>query len=57
VRARTALETVPCVRKAEVDFNKKEAYITADKKTLDVQAMIKALDSVGYQGSVKSGPN
>jgi len=57
VRARTALESVPCVRKAEVDFNKKEAYVTADKKTLDIQAMIKALAKVGYQGSVKTGPH
>ncbi|MBP1685522.1 MAG: hypothetical protein H6Q33_1665 [Deltaproteobacteria bacterium] len=57
MRARTALESVPCVRKAEVDFNKKEAYVTADKQRLDIQAMIKALAGVGYQGSVKSGPN
>jgi copper chaperone CopZ len=57
VRARTAIESVPGVRKAEVDFNKKEAYVTAAKKGLDIQAMIKALDGVGYQGSVKNGPN
>ena len=57
MRARTALESVPGVRKAEVDFNKKEAYVTAEKKGLDIQAMIKALDGLGYQGSVKNGPN
>jgi copper chaperone CopZ len=56
VRARTALESVPGVRKAEVDFNKKEAYVTADKKSVDIPAMLKALEKVGYHGSVKSGP-
>jgi copper chaperone CopZ len=47
---------VPGVRKAEVDFNKKEAYVTAEKKSLDTEAMMKALEKVGYQGSVKSEP-
>ena len=56
MRARTALESVPGVRKAEVDFNKKEAYVTADKNSADIPAMLKALEKIGYHGSVKSGP-
>ena len=45
------------VRKAEVNFDKKEAYVTAEKKTLDTQAMIKALEKVGCKGSVKQRPS
>ncbi len=52
MRVRNALESGPGVRKAEVDFNKKEAYVTADKSA-DVKAMIEALDKAGYKGSVK----
>ena len=56
MRVRTALESVPGVRKAEVDFNKKEAYVTADKSA-DTKAMIEAVDKLGYKASVKAGPN
>jgi copper chaperone CopZ len=56
VRVRTALESVPGVRKAEVDFAKKEATVTVEKKALNTAAMIQALEKIGYQGSVKSGP-
>jgi copper chaperone CopZ len=51
---RAALESVPGVRKAEVDFGKKEAYVTADKKSLDTKAMIQAVEKAGYQASVKN---
>ncbi len=39
-----------------MSFEHKEAYVTADKKTLDTDAMIKALAKVGYQGAVMRGP-
>jgi mercuric ion binding protein len=54
VRVRNALESVPGVRKAEVDFTKKEAVVTVDKAALDTDALVKALEKVGYQGTVKS---
>lgn len=56
MRVRNALESVPGVRKAEVDFTKKEAVVTADKAALHTDAMIKALEQAGYGGTVKSGP-
>ncbi len=53
MKVRTALESVPGVRKAEVDFGKKEAYVTMDKK-VDTKALIEAVGKAGYQASVKS---
>ena len=53
MRVRTALESVPGVRKAEVDFNKKEAYVTADSSA-DTKAMLEAVDKLGYKASMKS---
>lgn len=55
MRVRTALESVPGVRKAEVDFAKKEASITVDKQSYDPAALIAALQKAGYDGSVKAG--
>lgn len=48
-----ALKSVPGVRNAEVDFGKKEAYVTVDRKALDTKALIEALKKEGYQASVK----
>jgi copper chaperone CopZ len=55
-RVRTALESVPGVRKVEVDFAKKEAYVTVDKKAYDPAALSAALEKAGYKGSVKNAP-
>ncbi len=54
---RAALESVPGVRKTEVDFAKHEATVTADKKTLDPQALLQTLEKAGYHGSVKGEPS
>jgi len=51
---RAALESVPGVRKAEVDFAKHEAVVTADRNTLDTRALLDALEKAGYHGTVKS---
>jgi len=40
---KAALQSVPGVRTAEVDFNQKEAAVTADKKGFDANALIAAL--------------
>ncbi len=45
---------MPGVRKVEIDFAKKEAYVTADKNSLDTKAMIQAVEKAGYQASVKN---
>jgi copper chaperone CopZ len=49
----SALQSVPGVRTAEVDFGKKEAYVTVERKALDTMALIRAVDKLGYQASVK----
>lgn len=48
-----ALKSVPGVRNAEVDFAKKEAYVTVEKSKLDTQALIDAVKQAGYDASVK----
>jgi Cu+-exporting ATPase len=52
-----ALRSVPGVRNAEVNFARKEAYVSVDKKALDPAALIAALKKAGYDGSVKGEPS
>jgi len=49
-----ALKSVPGVRTAVVDFGKKEALVTVEKKALDRKALIAAVEKLGYQCSVKA---
>jgi len=53
VRVSNALKSVPGVRNAVVDFGKKEAYVTVEKKALDRKVLIDAVEKLGYQCSVK----
>ena len=48
-----ALKSVPGVRTCEVDFQKKEAYVAVEKKSLDKDALIAALKKAGYDATVK----
>ena len=48
-----ALKSVPCVRNVEINFAGKEAYVTADKKTLKADDLIAALKKAGYDATVK----
>jgi copper chaperone CopZ len=57
VRVTAALKSVPCVRNVEINFAGKEAYVTADKKTLDTDALIAALKKAGYDATVKGEPS
>ncbi len=50
-----ALKSVPCVRNVEINFAAKEAYVTADKQTLNTNALIAALKNAGYEAAVKAG--
>ena len=49
---RKALETLPWVRKVQVDFAKKQATLTVETEKYDEKALIKALDKAGYGGKV-----
>jgi copper chaperone CopZ len=49
-----ALKSVPCVRNVEINFAGKEAYVTADKKTLNTGDLIAALKKAGYDATVKA---
>jgi len=54
--ARKALESVPGVRSAKVDFDNKEARVKYDPKKATLTQMSAALKKVGYTGSLKSWP-
>ena len=49
---RRALESLPWVRKATVDFQKKQASITAVSSRYDETALLKALKGAGFGGKV-----
>ena len=49
---RRALESLPWVRKATVDFQKKQATITAVSSRYDEAALLKALKGAGFRGTV-----
>ncbi len=49
---RRALESLPWVRKAEVNFAKKQATITAVSSRYDEAALLKALKDAGFGGTV-----
>ncbi|MEX2121657.1 MAG: heavy-metal-associated domain-containing protein [Pirellulales bacterium] len=53
---REALESLPWVRKAEVDLSKEQAVVTVVSDQYDEQALLDALKKAGYGGTeVKSG--
>ncbi len=54
--AKKALESVPGVRKATINFDKKEARVTFDAKKATLKQMNAALKKAGYKGSFKSWP-
>jgi copper chaperone CopZ len=49
---RKALESLPWVRKVEVDFSKQQAVVTAEAKKYDEKELLKALEKKGYKGKV-----
>lgn len=49
---RRALESLPWVRKATIDYEQKQATITAVSKRYDEAALIKALKDAGFGGKV-----
>ena len=51
-RVRKALTSLPWVREAKVDYDKKQAIVTAEADKYDEKAMLKALEKAGYGGKV-----
>ncbi|TDJ68339.1 MAG: copper chaperone [Planctomycetota bacterium] len=49
---REALESLPWARKAEIDFETKQATVTVESKLYEAEALIKALKEAGYGGKV-----
>ncbi len=49
-----ALSRVEGVQAVQVSFEKKEASVEYDEGKTDVQAMIKAVDGVGYKATVST---
>jgi copper chaperone CopZ len=49
---RQALESLPWVRKVQVNFEKKEAVVTAEADRYDEKALLKSLAKTGYKGKV-----
>ena len=49
---RKALTSLPWVRQAQVNFNTKQAIVTADAARYDEKTMLKALEEAGYGGKV-----
>ena len=49
---RQALEALPWVRRVEVDFERKQATVTAVKDKLDTAALEAALEKAGFGGKV-----
>jgi copper chaperone CopZ len=47
-----ALETLPWVRKVQVDFAKKQAVVTVEIEKHDEKALVKALEKAGFGGTV-----
>ena len=49
---REALEALPWVRRAEVDYPRKQASVIVEKDRLDPPALEAALEKAGFGGSV-----
>lgn len=47
-----ALQSLPWVRKVEVNFEKKQAAVTADPAKYDEKQMLKALAKEGFEAKV-----
>jgi copper chaperone CopZ len=47
-----ALQTLPWVRKVQVDFAKKQAVVTVETEKYDEKALVKALEKAGFGGKV-----
>jgi copper chaperone CopZ len=47
---RDALQALPWVRKAEIDFDNKLARVTVVTKSYDADALVAALKAVGFGG-------
>ena len=44
--------SLPWVRQAQVDFDKKQAVVTVEVEKYDEQALLKALEEAGFGGKV-----
>jgi len=56
-----ALETLPWVRKATVDFSKKQVTVIVESKSFDAAALVNALQKAEFGGEIlgadkKPGP-
>ncbi len=51
---RKALESLPWVRKATIDFANKQATATVVSKSYDEKMLLKALKDAGFGGSVET---
>ena len=49
---RKALTSLPWVRQVQVDFDRKQATVTAVADQYDQMALLKALEKEGYKGKV-----
>ncbi len=47
-----ALQALPWVRKAEIDYDKKLARVTVEKKSFKPQALVDALTGAGFGGKL-----
>jgi copper chaperone CopZ len=50
---RKALESLPCVRKVQVDFDKKRVQVTVETEKYDEKTMLDALEKDGFGGKVE----
>ena len=49
---RKALTSLPWVRQVQVNFDTKQAIVTADAARYDEKAMLEALEAAGFGGKV-----
>ena len=49
---RKALASLPWVRQVQVNFDTKQAIVTADAARYDEKTMLKALEEAGFGGKV-----
>ncbi len=49
---RQALGSLPWVRQVQVNFQKKQAAVTAEADKYDEKALLKALEKAGYGGKI-----
>lgn len=52
-----ALKSLPWVRKASVDYGKKQATVTVLSQRYDEAALLKTLVDAGFRGSVAEAPD